>query len=578
MQELVKIDILELLDAFELVHLKKAVPEAGKDTGILQDKDISSYLRREDKVLSIARQKMKKLESRPRMSCLEKEMCSITYDKHDGFKEILQKMSRTMRKYIRDVDFCPEKLEEIKHLIDVPIEIRIADPTDIEGGIYRKLTKERNQKLLQVTIREKGYPSMVIYGLKNHSHSTKYRNTLFYGTDYAIADMGSLLSYMMLLKKVNDTIYSQPELVRDICQDIINDNRRWHVFSLLMEKDSIEADAFKKHPVFEMEEENLFLEERLLQYFPNADFYYERKHRKNAIFLDRKWIRVLIWNCFPYEYGMKYPTGYHFLLEKGATGLYWPLPLKNDLGSYTRFLAGVWKKISEIQGGLERQMASYTENRTQYASSYQTKRNIPQKIVAAMERSVLNRYFGYVEYDELIDLSKVHEIEKEFVAFKETYFSSIDCMDNSIRFRRLGKHRAAGLYYPTLQCLCVDINNPSSLIHEFGHLIDHTHDNLSVQKEFMPIMSLYSDEIRLAMDTDEGLKEKMNGNTKYNFRYYTMPTEIFARCYEIYCRNELGISNSLINASGSIYPDSAELKTKISEYFGSLFKREERVT
>ena len=94
----------------------------------------------------------------------------------------------------------------------------------------------------------------------------------------------------------------------------------------------------------------------------------------------------------------------------------------------------------------------------------------------------------------------------------------------------------------------------------------------------MPIMSLYSDEIRLAMDTDEGLKEKMNGKTKYNFRYYTMPTEIFARCYEIYCRNELGISNSLINASGSIYPDSAELKTKISEYFGSLFKREERVT
>lgn len=576
MQDFEKPDIFDLLDAFELVYTEKINPEDEDVVKILSDENVSSYLQKEDKILSIAKEKMRKLTNTLKTSDLEKKLYAISYNINDGLWEILQKMSKVIRKYIKDLEIYPEKIVSIKNLIEIPVEIEIVDQGAVVQGVYKKLTKGNKHKLLRMTAREDGYPDMVIYGALQNSHTANYWNVLFYDIDYAVADMGALLSYLILLKKINATIRNQRELVEDRCKNIVSENERWSMFQVLFHNSKIKMNEFMKHPVFEMEQTDFLLEERLVQYFPDAEFYYERKHRKNAFYLNKEMIQGIICNFFPYEYGIRYPTGYHFLLEKGKTGMYWPLPIKNKPSRYTQFIAEIWKKISEIQDSLGRQISSYKDSQTQYAKSYQTKKNIPQRIVSAMENSVLNRYFGYVEYDESVDLSKVREIEKEFVAFKETYFPSINSTDNSIRFRRLGKQKAAGLYYPACQCLCVDINNPSSLIHEFGHLIDYTYDNLSLQKEFMSIISLYSDEIHQIMLTDENMKKRMNSNTKYNLHYYTMPTEVFARCYELYCKNELGISNSLIKASGNAYPDSEELNAKIREYFDTLFKKEGR--
>lgn len=576
MYDFEQIDFFDLLDTFDLTSKEKGFFKDERVIKVLSDENLNSYLQREEKILSIAREKIKKLDAILKMSDLERKLYSISYKTSDGLHDILQKMSRIMRRYIEDLEINPGKIEDLKSLIDVPAEIEIVDSGAISCGIYQKLSKTYSGKLLKVTVKEAGYPDMAIYGSIQHSHNARYQNALFYETEYAIADMGLLFSYMTVLKKVNETMINQQELVESKCRDIVSENTRWVFFSTLLEKKHIALEEFMKHPVFEMERPDFFLEERLMQYFPHADFYYERKHRKNALYLNKEQIEWLIRDCFPYEYSMQYSASYHLLLEKSRTGVFWPLPHKNIISYYAQFITEVWKKVSEIQGSLERQLSGYKESRTQYARSYQTKKNIPQKILAAMAGSVLNRYFGYVEYDESVSLEKVAEIENEFIAFKETYFPEIDASENAIRFRKLGKQKAAGLYYPALQCLCVDINNPSSFIHEFGHLIDYTYENLSIQNKFLPIVSLYSDELRSAMYADENIKKVMKGNTKYNFNYYTTPTEVFARCYEMYCKKELNVANSLIDASGIAYPDSAELDKKIKEYFDSLFKKEEK--
>ena len=98
-----------------------------------------------------------------------------------------------------------------------------------------------------------------------------------------------------------------------------------------------------------------------------------------------------------------------------------------------------------------------------------------------MKRSRFNEMFGYVEFDTDCELKLIGEIEKEFLGFCQEYFSNAfgdrSFMDHAIRFRKLGRHHAWGLYFPTLQCLCVDIRHPGSFIHEFLHMIDFTSEN-----------------------------------------------------------------------------------------------------
>ena len=64
----------------------------------------------------------------------------------------------------------------------------------------------------------------------------------------------------------------------------------------------------------------------------------------------------------------------------------------------------------------------------------------------------------------------------------------------------------------------------------------------------------------------------MKSGSKYNRSYYTMPTEIFARCFELYVSKCLGVKNSIVPAAFSqegIYPTNDLMLDTISNYFGS---------
>jgi len=206
-----------------------------------------------------------------------------------------------------------------------------------------------------------------------------------------------------------------------------------------------------------------------------------------------------------------------------------------------------------------------------YAKSYQTKKNIPQKTVRAMKDSEFNKYFSYVEFDEEVDLGLVKELFKEFKAVMTTFLNGVSCSGNAIRFRKLGNHKASGLYYPQVKCLCVDMRIPSSFIHELGHLIDYCRGELSLKSSFDEVRRLYENRLREAAK-EEG-NEVLNGKTKYNLDYYLTPTEIFARCFETYLCLIKGVDNSICpksGVSGFAYPFDDEMLGAIKSFYDSL--------
>lgn len=222
------------------------------------------------------------------------------------------------------------------------------------------------------------------------------------------------------------------------------------------------------------------------------------------------------------------------------------------------------RKELEVDRRVDRELRRL---QTEAATVYQTKKNIPEKTLLAMKSSLLNNHFGYVEYDEEVDLNSVKEYEKEFMALCDILGIGKN-QGESVRLRKLGRHRASGLYFPGIHCLCVDLRTVSSTGHECFHMIDFQSGELSRQVAFAPVYDKYCELVRKATD---GMKLK----GKYDIDYYTLPTEVFARCGEMYLVKCAGVHNSLVepDLKGFDYPCDEELVSLIESYYGEFFAK-----
>ena len=198
-----------------------------------------------------------------------------------------------------------------------------------------------------------------------------------------------------------------------------------------------------------------------------------------------------------------------------------------------------------------------------YARSFETKKHINKKTIEAMKKTGFNRFFGFVEFDNDVDLLKVEEVYREFKDFNKFIFGEyVSTPDTSIRFRKLGQHKATGLYCPGFDCICVDIENPYSLVHEYGHMLDYHNGIVSEKYDFQKIRADY--EILFDKNVAES-KKKLTG--KYDKKYYLTPTEIFARCFEIYVKHK-GLDNSIIEQEFDFaYPSDEHFVEMVTEYF-----------
>lgn len=145
-----------------------------------------------------------------------------------------------------------------------------------------------------------------------------------------------------------------------------------------------------------------------------------------------------------------------------------------------------------------------------------------------------------------------------------------------IKFRRLGKHKATGLYSPSLNILAVDVRHTESMIHEYGHYLDFKHGEgvYSESPDFLPIVTQYQKELGKIVSSVAAhpLASKLE--------YFFTPTEIFARGFELWVQATI-VSESTLLKSKEEYVKDAEhaaflpFKDAVMDYFNNLFSAEE---
>lgn len=201
-----------------------------------------------------------------------------------------------------------------------------------------------------------------------------------------------------------------------------------------------------------------------------------------------------------------------------------------------------------------------------YAHSWETKKNIPQKYLDAMSSSLfLKNGFTYVEFDSDTDLEVMADVERQW-EYIFGYLPRPKSDKLELRFRKLGKHGAAGLWFDGVSCIAVDIRQPSSMIHEYGHFLDYrtTETNLSLQPEFESILSRYQayiDKVKIPRGS-----------------YYKTPTEVFARAFEVYFAHNMPAVtvaktlDKLRRMDEGEYAWYFENYDKVKSYFDNLFE------
>ncbi len=261
------------------------------------------------------------------------------------------------------------------------------------------------------------------------------------------------------------------------------------------------------------------------------------------------------------------------------------------INTYARYMssaislcATLFYGVHEVDKREVKEIKEEAKENVDRARVFETKRNIPKKILKIMEESVLNERFGYIEYDELCDTDKIGTTNEQLLQFVRDYFPDIDLKEISLRFRRLGNYRAGGLYVPDYKCICISLVQPSSFVHEFGHMLDFTSGKLSDRMRNEAFSVLYA---AYKACLDKKLTEKpeeaealFKKSKKYNYDYYIKETEVFARCFEMYIYTKLGLENTISkskeqfaqgNSSPFVYhlEDEAFLE-KVVGYFDAL--------
>lgn len=181
-----------------------------------------------------------------------------------------------------------------------------------------------------------------------------------------------------------------------------------------------------------------------------------------------------------------------------------------------------------------------------------------------------------------------------------------------LKFRKLGKHKATGLYAPFLNILAVDVRNTESFIHEYGHYLDYKHgdkasESYSLEDNFEHIITAYSNNFKIISKKMEDVlltrlikasKESASGisvasleekrlsaelellkNSNKMFDYFTTPTEIFARGFELWVFETITSNSSLLKSKEEYsnrieYVSFNRIKESLFSFFATIFPEE----
>lgn len=186
-----------------------------------------------------------------------------------------------------------------------------------------------------------------------------------------------------------------------------------------------------------------------------------------------------------------------------------------------------------VQGSVYKREAKEEERlKKLYTTSFMTLQSNTKKAQEVASQSAYVKDFSLVELDGTgtaktkIDYDKFDILQK---SWKHVY-GLLPKMSSKpiLRFRKLGHYKAIGIYFPAFNCICVDVRNTTSFVHEYGHYLDY-------QKYKRPSLN-NSDFLDFTLVYRKELQQMLDNKSKLN--YYTLPTEIFARCFEIYIHSQ----------------------------------------
>lgn len=198
----------------------------------------------------------------------------------------------------------------------------------------------------------------------------------------------------------------------------------------------------------------------------------------------------------------------------------------------------------------------------------------------ALNKSTLFNKMGFrkVEIDTQKYNGEVFNYE-EFSKVEQDFLAVLDKLPKAkaqpeLKFRRLGKHKAWGIYSPALNILAVDVRHTESFIHEYGHYLDFKHGDevYSEMPTFLPIIKAYEEKLT-ELAEDSKYAQKL---TAKRMSYYLIPTEIFARAFELWVSGTI-VSDATIIYSTETYNNQPEyiafshIKELVFSFFNAIF-------
>ncbi|MGQ9589330.1 MAG: hypothetical protein ACUVYA_03435, partial [Planctomycetota bacterium] len=209
------------------------------------------------------------------------------------------------------------------------------------------------------------------------------------------------------------------------------------------------------------------------------------------------------------------------------------------------------------------------------ARAFEAKKR-PLRLLREEERSPLARFFtGGLELDPGVDLERLARFADDFQAFvRELGVSAEWGSAVELKFRRLGRHRADGLYYPVERVLVLDLKTWSSFAHEFAHLMDYSAQaigpyrrTLSGGEGFAPIRARLLERMRERAGGDPRLAHRSG---RLSWGYFASAPECFARTFEQFAAEALGRPTALVHDASRYRSDPLffpELPQEAFAYF-----------
>lgn len=564
------------------------------------------YLQREERILTLAREKYRRQCSKLHLTSTEEKIYSFSVKADMCFTDIVRHISKSFAVplLLNMENAADQYAEELLAAVQFPgieisLEILQQPDNSMRGRIPAGSGNKSMARIIHVTFTESGFAPMHIYGSAQLGHAN-----ILYRDGVIIADIADFFSCLILYTRVMAEIQrltavsAEDKKTDFLYQGFLSVVTRYQsrLCNSLFSDSSASATDSSPLTFEEIFSRKLYcycgspyLDNSICSLTGLANIQTAAAEEWNSFMLKSAGLpdscfitRPEILLC-SLAMAKDFYVSYHAFLCTNYSykcNLFWALPHGVKRGRSKKIydtalmdlFASFFRVIAEIKLEQKQTYSYLQELEKSHARSYQLKKDIPKKILSAMKSSGFNDFFGFVEFDEETDLHAVQEIEKEFRALHDTYFPHINSLDNAIRFRKLGHHKALGLYYPSVKCLCVDIRSPESLTHEYGHLIDYSLGSLSTQYAFSGIRSAYTAHLQNQMECNPIFRKRMQRRT-YGIGYYSTPTEIFARSFELYVSKILAVRNSIVRETfdPDIYPQDTAFLNKVLAYFNSFF-------